>query len=142
MTRPASSCSRILWRVWSDSSERPARIRLRCPGSNSSRLAEAVAGTMTLVDQVSEVVPVVGCCDLALGDAQTRLEVLTDSVGHRLSRETAPLEFLRPPSGERRPPRFLLEFRLNRREELALFGIEPFQIERSSRDRLKHTLLH
>src|SRR5437879_2670218 len=108
----------------------------------SSSLAEPIARPIALVDQVSEVVPVVGCCDLALGDAQTRLEVLTDSVGHRLRRETAPLEFLRPPGGERRPPRFLLEFRVNRREELALFGIEPFQIERSSRDRLKDTLLH
>src|SRR3989441_12210731 len=101
----------------------------------SGSLAEPIAGPIALVDQVSEVVPVVGCCDLALGDAQTRLEVLTDSVGHRVRRETAPLELFRPPGGERRPRRFLLVLGLNRREEVALFGVEPFEIQRSSGDR-------
>src|SRR5437867_11965142 len=97
---------------------------------------------MTLVDQVSEVVPVVGGCDFALGDAQTRLKVLTDSVGHRLRRETAPLEFLRPPAGKRRPRRALPVLRLNPRDELALFRIEPSPIAPSSRDGLNPPLLH
>src|SRR5712691_10517070 len=97
---------------------------------------------MPLIDQVCEVVSVVGCCDLVLGDAQTCLEVLTDSVDHRLRREAALLERLRPPGGEFRPRRFLLVSRLNRREELALFRVEPFHIQRPSRDRLKYTPLH
>src|SRR6266511_4287030 len=112
------------------------------PRIHSGRLAEAVAGAMTLVDQIREVVPVVRCCDLALCDAQTGLEILTDSVGHRLCRETASLEFLRPPRRERRPGRCLLVFRLNRGQELTFFGVEPFQIQRSSGDRLKHMRLH
>src|SRR2546422_3202267 len=119
-------------------SEDPAEV----PRIHSGRLAEAVAGAITLVDQIREVVPVVGCCNLALCDAQTRLEILTDSVGHRLCREAASLEFLRPPGGERRPSRYLFILRLNRSKELTFFGVEPFQIQRSSGDRLKHMRLH
>src|SRR3989454_8768414 len=108
----------------------------------SGSLAEPIAGPLAPANQVGGVVPVVGGGGLPWGDAQPRLEVLTDSVGPRARREPAPLELFRPPGGERRPRRFLLVLGLNRREEVALFGVEPFEIQRSSGDRLKHTPLH
>ena len=95
-----------------------------------------------LVDQVREVVPVVRRCNLALGNAQTRFEILTDSVDRGLRREAAPLEFFRSPRRNRQPRRLLLVLPLNRREELPLVRLKPLEIQRSSRDRLKCTSFH
>jgi len=95
-----------------------------------------------LVDQVREVVPVVRRCNLAPANAQTRFEILTDSVDRGLRREAAPLEFFRSPRRNRQPRRLLLVLPLNRREELPLVRLKPLEIQRSSRARLKRTSFH
>lgn len=61
-------------------------------GVDAGFLAEAVAGAEAFVDEIQEVVAVVGWRDGSLGNTEARLEVVADTPGDRRGWKSTPRE--------------------------------------------------
>jgi len=111
-------------------------------GVDASLLAEAVAGTVALLNEIGQVISVIGRRDFTLGDTEAGLQVLTDPVGYGLRGQARAPEFLGPPGGELRPLWLLTVAALHCGEEDTLLLVEATEIQPPAGDRLICLLLH
>jgi hypothetical protein len=72
-------------------------------GIDAAFFAKAIARAVALLDKIGKVVAVVGWGDFALCDAQARLRILADPVGHGICRQIRATKLLRRSGRECRP---------------------------------------